>query len=290
MKLAVALRLSRISNLPTVWSNVMVGVALAAGAWNDLRLPLLLLSMSLFYTAGMFLNDAFDREFDARERPERPIPAGEVSAAEVFGFGFGMLGAGLALLVVVGRLGSGDAPWNAAGSGLALAAFILLYNAYHKSNPLSPMLMGICRMLVYLTAALGMAGIRAMSVAIPALVLLCQLIGLTYAAKKEHLNRLDNAWPLALLAVPLVYGLVLCRQQALALVPLAGLGVWSALAVRRLLRRSPGDVPKAVVALIAGISLLDAMLLAGLGEVIPMLFAVAAFALTLFLQRWVSGT
>jgi len=290
MRLPVALRLARISNLPTVWSNVLVGVALAGGAWNDPRLPLVLLSLSLFYTGGMLLNDAFDREFDALERPERPIPAGEASATEVFAFGSGMLGAGLALLLP-GQGGGTASPWGAAGSGLALAATILLYNVHHKANPLSPLLMGICRMLVYLTAALAVASSALpATLYISALVLLCYLAGLTYAAKQEHLDRLDNAWPLLLLAVPLLYGLDLARQQPLVLLPLLALLLWSTLSVRRLRRRARGDVPAAVAALIAGISLLDAMLLAGLGQVVPMLLALGAFALTLLAQRRVSGT
>ena len=290
MRLPVALRLARISNLPTVWSNVLVGVALAGGAWNDPRVPLVLLSLSLFYAGGMLLNDAFDREFDARERPERPIPAGEASAPEVFAFGSGMLGAGLALLLP-GQGGGTASPWGAAGSGLALAATILLYNVHHKANPLSPLLMGICRMLVYLTAALAVASSALpATLYISALVLLCYLAGLTYAAKQEHLDRLDNAWPLLLLAVPLLYGLDLARQQPLVLLPLLALLLWSTLSVRRLRRRARGDVPAAVAALIAGISLLDAMLLAGLGQVVPMLLALGAFALTLLAQRRVSGT
>ena len=291
MRLSVALRLSRISNLPTVWSNVLVGVALAGGAWNDPRLPLALLSLSLFYTGGMLLNDAFDREFDARERPERPIPAGEVSATEVSGFGFGMLGAGLALLLLLGQAGGTASPWGAAGSGLALAATILLYNVHHKANPLSPLLMGICRMLVYLTAALAVASSALpATLYVSALVLLCYLVGLTCAARQEHLDRLDNAWPLLLLAAPPLYGLGLAWQQPLVLLPLLALILWVTLAVRRLRRRARGDVPAAVAALIAGISLLDAMLLAGLGQVVPMLLALGAFALTLLAQRWVSGT
>lgn len=290
MRLPVALRLARISNLPTVWSNVLVGVALAGGAWNDPRVPLVLLSLSLFYTGGMLLNDAFDREFDARERPERPIPAGEASATEVFAYGSGMLGAGLALLLP-GQGGGTASPWGAAGSGLALAATILLYNVHHKANPLSPLLMGICRMLVYLTAALAVASSALpATLYISALVLLCYLVGLTYAAKQEHLDRLDNAWPLLLLAVPLLYGLDLARQQPLVLLPLLALLLCSTLSVRRLRRRARGDVPAAVAALIAGISLLDAMLLAGLGQVVPMMLALGAFALTLLAQRRVSGT
>jgi hypothetical protein len=90
--LSVALRLGRISNLPTVWTNTLVGVTLAGGTSFDARVPLLMVALSLFYIGGMFLNDAFDREFDARTRPDRPIPAGQVTASTVFGSGFGMLG------------------------------------------------------------------------------------------------------------------------------------------------------------------------------------------------------
>jgi 4-hydroxybenzoate polyprenyltransferase len=45
-----------------------------------------------------------------------------------------------------------------------------------------------------------------------------------------------------------------------------------------------------VVSLIAGISLLDAVLIAGAGNVPVAWLAVAGFALTLLLQRFVPGT
>jgi len=84
------LLLSRVSNLPTVWSNVLAGVV--AGTSIDSLSPfasrapvaMLLLSASAFYTGGMFLNDAFDAPFDRRVRPERPIPRGEVGLREAF--------------------------------------------------------------------------------------------------------------------------------------------------------------------------------------------------------------
>ena len=102
MRWSVALTLGRVSNLPTVWTNALAGVVLAGGAAGDARVPWILLAMSLFYVAGMYLNDAFDREFDARQRPERPIPSGEVAARTVFTAGFGMLTAGVALLAWLG--------------------------------------------------------------------------------------------------------------------------------------------------------------------------------------------
>ena len=45
-----------------------------------------------------------------------------------------------------------------------------------------------------------------------------------------------------------------------------------------------------IVSLIAGIALVDALFLAAAGAVAPSVFAVVCFALTLALQRWVSGT
>jgi hypothetical protein len=61
-------------------------------------------------------------------------------------------------------------------------------------------------------------------------------------------------------------------------------------AIPLLRRRAAGDVPLAVVTLIAGMSVLDALLLAGAGHWIPAGVAMLAFMLTLLLQRWVSGT
>ena len=83
------------SNLPTVWTNTLAGTVLAGADVEPGRLALLALAFSLLYTGGMYLNDAFDRESDRRERPERPIPSGRVTARSVFAIGFGLLAAGV---------------------------------------------------------------------------------------------------------------------------------------------------------------------------------------------------
>lgn len=111
-----ALKLGRVSNLPTVWSNVVAASVLAGGA--PIRtLAFIAGAMSLLYVGGMFLNDAFDAESDARERPERPIPSGEISAGSVLGAGFAMLAAGVAMLA------SFDAQTGIAGLALAAASY-----------------------------------------------------------------------------------------------------------------------------------------------------------------------
>jgi len=288
--LSVALRLGRISNLPTVWTNTLVGVTLAGSVSLDPRVLVLLVALSLFYIGGMFLNDAFDREFDARTRPDRPIPAGQVTAGTVFGSGFGMLGAGVLLLVVVGYAFENGTGWRAPASGLVLAAAVVLYDSYHKNNPLSPLLMGVCRMLVYITAALAISTTLQRPLMVAALVLLAYLIGLTYTAKREHLNELGSVWPLAALAVPLIYGVVLAQRSPLVWPFLILLAGWVLYALWLLRRRGRGDVPRAVVSLIAGIPLVDSVILSGAGALELSIVAVAAFVLTMALQRVVPGT
>jgi 4-hydroxybenzoate polyprenyltransferase len=290
MNLSVALRLGRVSNLPTVWTNVFTGMGLAAGVGAEPRLAILLVSLSLFYIGGMFLNDAFDSGFDASARPERPIPSGQVSAAQVYAVGFGMLVLGIALLAWTGYGFEPYTQWRPVIAGIALAAAIVFYNWHHKENPLSPLVMGLCRMLVVVSAAFAVAIALPVEVYAAAIVLLCYLIGLTYAAKKEHLGRIDSFWPLAFLAVPLAYGAWLATRHPAVLIPVAALAAWILFALRLLRRRAKGDVPRAVVSLIAGISLLDAIFLAGATQWTLVVLAFAAFGLTLALQRWVSGT
>src|SRR3954447_19272886 len=91
------LLLARFSNLPTIWTNVLAGTIVSGAAFVRADVGRLCLAMSALYTAGMFLNDAFDREFDAEVRPDRPIPAGDVSVRETFAIGWLLLASGLLL-------------------------------------------------------------------------------------------------------------------------------------------------------------------------------------------------
>jgi 4-hydroxybenzoate polyprenyltransferase len=288
MNWPAALELGRVSNLPTVWTNVLAGIVLSGGRGSPGLIALVILALTLFYVGGMFLNDAFDREVDARERPGRPIPSGRVSAVAVFSWGFGMLGGGL-LLLAIGGYADGTG-WRPAGAGLALAASIILYNAWHKGNPLSPLIMGLCRMLVYVTAGYAVARDLPAGLFLGAGVLLCYLIGLTFAAKQENLNRITSLWPLAFLAVPFVYAPAALGLDGAGMAIYGGLVAWVLYALSFLVVPSRINVPRAVVSLLAGICLLDALLISASGGQTLAWLAVAGFPLTLFLQRWVSGT
>ncbi len=282
------LKLGRVSNLPTVWSNGLAGWALSGAALEADALALLLIALSLFYVAGMYLNDAFDAGVDARERAERPIPMGEVGRGVVFALGFAMLGLGALIAFTLGA--------RAGLAGLALAGAVVLYDWLHKRTALSPLLMGACRGLSYVTAAYAAGGTSG-ALWVGAGGLFCHVVGLTYAARQEAYDRIGAAWPLAVMAVPVGVGAVLLAvadatmlEGMVAALLLAAYALWSGWALSLLFRRRPGDVPRAVVSLIAAVSLYDAVLIAGTGGGWLALPAVAAFAATLLLQRVVPGT
>ncbi len=282
MKLNTALRLGRVSNLPTVWTNALAGVVLASDGAPSLWLVIVIgAALTLFYEGGMWLNDAFDAEIDTVERADRPIPNGEVSRGAVFVGGWALLAAGVLISLLVSP---------AAGFvGLLLTIAITLYDWLHKKTAFSPMIMGATRFLSY-----GLAAVATASFSGPALWgalgLFAYIIGLTYAAKQEAYDEIGAAWPLAVLAVPLLWALAMAWSDWLALPFWFAFAGVVGYAVRRLFRRQKGDVPIAVVTMIAGVSLYDAVLIAGTGAFWLACVAALGFLLTLMLQKIASGT
>jgi len=170
------LLLSRISNLPTVWTNVLAAVVASRAGTDPRTVAQLAASASLFYMGGMFLNDACDRRFDAIHRADRPIPAGDVTAAEAFAIGGALLLGGETSLAVAGFAHA--LPW-----GIGLAAAIVVYNVWHKGNPVGPILMGVCRGLVYAVGASAVAGSISPRVAAAGLAITSYVAVVTLVAK-----------------------------------------------------------------------------------------------------------
>jgi hypothetical protein len=276
------LRLGRISNLPTVWTNVVAGSVIAGGARLD-QLALIAAAMTALYVGGMYLNDFFDRVADTRDRPGRPIDAGEIHAVTVSAIGFGLLATGVVLLM----------PFGAAAllcAGL-LAATIVLYDVWHKGNPLSPLVMGACRAMVYVASCAAITGSVSNMALIGAFALAAHVAGLTYAAKQESLNRVGRLWPLLLLAVPLLAALHAVTGWPVA-VSVVLLFVADGMAIALLVRRPvPDAVPRAVSGLIAAICLVDAVAItsAGGGVWIAAL-CVLGYPLTRMSQKIIPGT
>src|ERR1051325_10685853 len=154
--LRTLLLLGRVSNVPTVWSNCLAGWLLTGGGdWG--RFAILCLAATCLYIAGMYLNDAFDAQFDQQHRPERPIPSGAIRVEAVWGWGFAWLGAGLA----GGFLFSEDTVIFS----LLLGVTILVYDAVHKIFAFSLVLMASCRaLLILLAASTGKEGVTGLSI------------------------------------------------------------------------------------------------------------------------------
>ncbi len=276
-----ALKLGRVSNLPTIWSNVVAGSALAGGAPLQSIIGIGV-AISAMYVAGMFLNDAFDKDIDARERPERPIPSGEIGSDAVILVGALMLVAGVAMLTMI-DLRSGI-------SGVGLARAILLYNWDHKGNPLAPFVMGLCRALVYVAAASAALTPLTSAVLIPAAATLAYVAGLTYTARMESVDRVVSLWPLPLLAAPAVVTLADLDFSPAAMIALIALAACAYRVAVLLRRRAAGDVSRAVGLLIAAISLNDALFAATTGMDYAAIACLACFALTIALQRYVPAS
>lgn len=278
-----ALELGRVSNLPTVWSNVLAGMVLSGHVQEwDMTLQLMAV-LSLIYVAGMYLNDAFDRDIDLRERPERPIPSGRVSARAVFAAGYGMLGLGLVMLAPMG--------WPAFASGALLTAVVIYYNYDHKANRFSPLVMGLCRMLTYITSALAATGGAVPdAVWLGAVVLLAYLMGLTYVAKHEQAGSVIRVWPLVGLLCPMLAVLLVAPLDAQTTLCLLAFGLWTGHCLRMVFSFQHRNIRHAVGGFIAGISLADSLAISVLGLSPALATAVAAFLLTLLLQRKIAGT
>ena len=105
----------------------------------------LLLGASLIYAGGCTLNDAFDEDFDTRYNPERPLPSGRISRGKVWGVGVIELAFGASLLI----LGANSSVlWI-----LLLIVSVIAYDYLHKKWAGGFVLMGGCRLFLWLAAA-----------------------------------------------------------------------------------------------------------------------------------------
>lgn len=288
--LRTLLILGRVSNLPTVWTNVMVGWFLSGGGWT-LELAWVVAGMSLVYLSGMTLNDAFDADWDREHAARRPIPAGKISHRSVWVVGILEMLAGVASLVLFTSVH----PILLAGLVLA----VLLYNWLHKRWAGSVLIMGLCRALVYVGAGTAVAA-HTRAIEVPTTLLLIAggvvlyIAGLTLAARTEHLENPGalRILPRLLLMLPVVFGPLasqsapddLARNSLLAL-GILGVGSWLIIVRRALAER----VPKGIAFAIAGIALFDAAVVS-FADWRTAVICLTCFVLTLALQRVVPAT
>jgi len=277
--LRALLALSRVSHLPTVWSNCLAGWWLGGGG-NLAKLPLLLLGATALFTGGMFLNDAFDVDFDRQRRAERPIPSGAISLTAVWRWGLAWLGLGALCLTAVSK--------TTGILTLVLLLCIIIYDATHKVVTASPWLMGLCRFWVYVIAgSAGADGINGGSVWC-GVALAFFVAGRGYLAQHENSRGPVPRWPLALLAAPVFFAMLINSTEFrvpaiwLSLV----LALWIALCVRTIFQAGAVNVPHMVSGLLAGIVFVDWLAIAPLCPHWLSFVFLVLFGATLALQRF----
>lgn len=282
-KLRTLLILGRVSNLPTVWTNCLAGWWLSGGEifW---KLPFLLLGASFLYIGGMFLNDAFDVDFDRQRRPTRPIPSGAITEEWVWIYGWTWLLLGILLLFVCGT-------W-AGILAMVLALCIIVYDAAHKVITASPWLMGICRFWVYVIAGTtGQYGLNGWPIWC-GLALALYIVGLSYVARRESFRGSVPWWPLVFLLAPVILAMMMDpdRWRTPAIYMSLVLVMWIVRCVRTIFFGGEIMVARVVSGLLAGIVFVDWLAVVPRCPVaLGIIFAIL-FAATLALQRFIPAT
>ncbi len=143
-------RLLRAPNVVTAVADLGLGVLVAGprevGAYAAVALAL---ASALLYCAGMVWNDYFDIEQDRRERPNRPLPSGEIPPGSARSARHRSPDRRVALRRP-GGLGRQGPPGMPAVLGAVLVGAVLLYDAWLKRTRFGPIGMGVCRFLYVL--------------------------------------------------------------------------------------------------------------------------------------------
>lgn len=249
-------QVGRVSNLPSVWSNVLLGSllyfsslpVLPSHSLADNLLNLLadnwlqhftfLLGCSAFYLFGMFANDWADAAWDKQNNPVRPIPSGKISRRQV-----GILAIGL-LILGLGNTAFTTSPYYFNPWAFALLAAIVLYTLIHKRSRLGIIPMGLCRLLLVILGAdhaqrltyhtltnlpAPLPWIPSAAAALAGLSLAIYVASLTLIARSEHLASVKRisprnlvGWLLAGICLHDVIWFACCLPLPFLIIPIAG--------------------------------------------------------------------
>ena len=298
------LELVRAPNLFTAAADVVMGFLFTHAFFrsdDELVLAVLIGASICLYAAGVALNDVFDAEIDAQERPDRPIPSGRISLATARRLGWGLLVVGV---VLAGAAAALAGSWLPVAVGGLLAGAIAFYDSFLKRTPLGPLGMGACRMLNVL---LGMSvcltpwgpGHWFVAAAIGVYI-----VGVTWLARGEA--GAPSRWQLALATLVILAGIAslsvlprlvkdpvqLVSEQPQRWYML--IGVIAALAglrtSRSVLEPEPEVIQAAVKHCILSVVVLDAAICYLVWDVRGFITVFALLIPTMILGRWIYST
>lgn len=284
------LELARLSNAPTVVTNVLTGTAIGvAGAglpWA--KAAGTSAAMLCLYAGGMALNDLVDSRVDALYRPSRPIPSGRISPLAAAAFTAAALLAGIVILAIQSR--------TALVPASLLVGVILIYDLTHKRAASAVALMGMSRALVYVTAAAAVSMLIEWRLAAPlAAALATYTIAITIIARGEDVGSIvGRRWIVPLMPIIVATPALIVRptevaSRWIAVAAGAALIIWLVLAARNALA-TPPRLRSAVMKWLSGICLVDAMYLALLDRPVAAGVAAGLFLVTVAGHRVILGT
>ena len=268
------LTLSRVSNLPTVWTNCLAAWSInqfagKSTAWHDPSsfdwgtFGWLILGASFVYAGGCILNDAFDQKFDKEYNPERPIPSGKIDASTVW-----LVGG--VFLLIGGSLLLGFAKCSLLLVGCLVGA-VITYDWLHKKWVGSVWIMGSCRTFLWCVAA-SAGGLEISNpVFMGSLCLGGYVVGISLFARNESKrseNSTSSQLAILLLFAPclLTLGLLILWNQLdstrVFLLNCVGLYLgWIVIRAILIMKNSAlqGAIGKGVSILLAGICAVDAI-------------------------------
>jgi 4-hydroxybenzoate polyprenyltransferase len=189
------LALSRMSYLPTVWSNCLAGFLLSGGGSAG-RWIALFLGCTLIYVGGMCLHDACDADFDLSASRPRPIPKQVVPERTVWLISlYCFIGAFLCLSFL------GIKPMSIAS---VLLFVLVLFFGLHKAFVFTPALQGGIRLLLYLLgASCATDGVSGLAIWCGLAMGVYEAFASIYETRPKEQTRLP-VWPCFFLVTPLV--------------------------------------------------------------------------------------
>ncbi len=294
---------ARVANIPSVVSNIWLGVAVGLIYGNAMFsdsfwLPSTFLPMAgmFLYVGGNFLNDWMDRDWDKIHRPERGLPRGLFPSHLYLTLAIAMILGGIGLAALV--------HWRSASIAVVIGFFIVIYTICHKRSSWAVIPMGLCRALLPVMSFFAfypyVNGIWPMACA-----LLCYIVGLSLSARYESmleppkLTGLIARLLLLTTAVLVAWGnKQMLVDQTHVIVGVIPYLAWTSFCLRY--RRKP--LPRLVSGLLAGIPLVDwmALLPVAMTMIISsgaspiaigcIIISPLAFIFALFLQRLAPAT
>jgi hypothetical protein len=293
-KLLAFLRLARPANVVTAVADIWAGFAIVGavpllfgekpGEYWDALFWLSLSTIGL-YGGGVAFNDIFDAELDAKERPERPIPSGQVKLLWAVVFAGLLLIGGIVCAVQV-SIWSGQL-------AVFIAVFALIYDVWGKHQTIfGPINMGACRSANLL---LGMSAYHYQigEVWYVAIIPLIYIAAITMISRGEVHGKNKNA---------LWGGLAMYLFITAALVIIAifqrGIGAWESLPFLALFclmvypplfkaisKQQPSLIGKAVKAGVIALIILNATLASAFAGIWPGIVIISLLPFSLWLAK-----